>query len=265
MSRNPQLLTRRVRQTLSFTNGPGILLALASQKTPWRREELTFQLPGGGVVICPNQPGARVPVYEVFAEDAYRISEITADLPEDFVALDIGGHIGCFSIALAKAAPAATVHTFEASPSTASWLRRNIEANSLGDRVVPHSWAVSGSRGTLEFADNARGSSLNGLTAPMGSTVPVQVRAVTIDDAVQEAGGRVDLVKIDTEGAEYDMLAGTTARTWAGVRRVVMEYHDVPGHGWPEVEQLFREAGLTVSRHEPVSDRQGTVWLSRDS
>lgn len=263
MIRTPELATRRVRQTLRFPNGPRILFDLASSRTPWARDELLFRLRGGGRVHCPNQPGARVPVYEVFSEDAYRMSELVDGLPSDLVALYIGGHIGCFSLALARTVPGARVHSYEASPSTAAWLSRNVTDNGLADRVTVHQQAVSGERGTLEFADNAHGSSLNGLTAPEGSTTLVQVEAVTVEDAIAAAGGRVDLVKIDTEGAEYAMLGATTPATWAGVRRVVMEYHDVEGHRWAELETLFDSAGLHVVRHEPISARQGTVWLAR--
>jgi FkbM family methyltransferase len=261
--RTRQLAARRVRQTLGFPNGPRILFDLASSKAPWGREDLVFELRDGGRIHCPNRPGARVPVYEVFSEDAYRLDALVADLPADLVALDIGGHIGCFSVALARRVPGASVHAYEASPSTAQWLQRNFSANGLAGRVVAHQTAISGSRGTLQFADNAGGSSLNGLTAPTGSTVDVSVQAITVDDAITAAGGRVDLVKIDTEGAEYDMLAATTPATWAGVQRVVMEYHDVPGHSWDELEKLFADAGLHVVHHEPISDRQGTAWLAR--
>lgn len=271
MIRTRQLAARRVRQTLRFPNGPRVLFDLASSKAPWGREELLFRLPDGGEIHCPNQPGARVPVYEVFSEDAYRLDELLTGLPDDLVALDIGGHIGCFSVALARAVPGARVHAYEASPSTARWLARNVAANALGDRVTVHQEAVSGERGTLEFADNAHGSSLNGLTAPAGSTTQVQVPAVTVADAIEAAGGRVDLVKIDTEGAEYGMLEATTPDQWRDVQRVVMEYHDVPGQGWPQLEALFGAAGLRVVRHEPLTDAdgevypQGTVWLAREA
>jgi FkbM family methyltransferase len=269
--RTRQLAARRVRQTLRFENGPRILFDLASSKAPWGRDELVFRLPDNGVVHCPNQPGARVPVYEVFSEDAYRMTALVDDLPDDLVALDIGGHIGCFSLALARTAPGARIHTYEASPSTTGWLSRNVTANRLDAQVTVHQQAVSDSRGTLEFADNAGGSSLNGLTAPEGSTALVQVPAVTVEDAIADAGGRVDLVKIDTEGAEYAMLSATTPATWATVQRVVIEYHNVPGHSWAELEALFAAAGLHVVRHEQLKDAdgndypQGTVWLSRES
>ena len=256
---------RRIRQTItSFGNGPQILGAMVGRRVLGRPEELTFALQGGGTVTCPNRPGARVPVYEVFAEDAYRLSWFTDDLGPDLAALDIGGHIGCFSLAFARLHPAARVDAYEASPTTASYLARNISDNSLGDRVHSHAQAVSSERGTLEFADNVHGSALNGLTAPEGAAT-VKVEAITFADAVAAAGGRVDVVKIDTEGAEYDIVLGSKPADWDGVRRVVLEYHDVPGHGWAELEAFFAEAGLETVRHEPATAAQGTAWLRRSA
>ncbi len=42
-----------------------------------------------------------------------------------------------------------------------------------------------------------------------------------------------------------------------------MEYHDVPGHSWPELKEFFADAGLHEVAHEPAGSRQGTVWLRR--
>jgi FkbM family methyltransferase len=263
VSRSPHLALRRTRQTLgSFDNGRRVLWDLASQRLPWGPDELVFRLPGGVVVHCPNRAGARVPVYEIFSEDAYRIRDLFTGLT-DPVVLDIGGHIGCFSVAVAGAVPGARVHSYEASPSTAAWLSRNVTSNGLEDRITAHHVAIADHRGVLQFADNAGGSSLNGLTAPTDSTRQVEVPCITFADAVADAGGRVDVVKIDTEGAEYALVLSSDPAAWGSVRRVVMEHHDVPGHSWAELQDFFAGVGLDVTDVEAVSPRQGTVWLAR--
>jgi FkbM family methyltransferase len=259
--RSPTLAARRIGQTVrTFDNGWSVLAKLATRRGG--DDALDFHLRGGGRIECPNYPGARVPVYEVFAEDAYRIDELTAGLRDDLVALDIGAHIGCFSVALARAVPGARVHSYEASPSTAAWLERNVAANALGSRVSAHASAVSDRVGTISFADNAHGSSLNGLTAPSGAT-KVDVPCVPIRDAFAAAGDHVDIVKIDTEGAEYTMVLGSDPADWAGVSRVVLEYHDVAGHDRDELVGFFAGAGLEVVDEERASDRQGVLWLAR--
>ncbi|HET9501812.1 MAG TPA: FkbM family methyltransferase [Marmoricola sp.] len=261
MRRSPTLALRRTRQTLTgFRNGWSVLAA--SAPGPFGGPVLRYDLPSGLVVRCPNVAGARVPVYEVFVEDAYRVGDLVDGLSADATVLDIGAHIGCFSLAVARALPGARVHAYEASPATAAWLRRNIDDNGLQGRVTAHHCAVAARTGSLRFADNAGGSSLNGLTAPAGTAL-VDVPSVTLRQALTTAGGPVDLVKIDTEGAEYAMVLAGSPADWASVHRVVIEYHDVAGHDWAQLHAFFAEAGLVEIRREPVSPRQGTAWLTR--
>ncbi len=256
MLRSASLTARRLRQTVgSFDNGGRVLLDLGR-----RADELTVKT-HGLTITCPNVAGARVPLYEIFAENAYRLDWFTQGLRDGFVAVDIGGHVGCFSTALATERSDAAVNTFEASPTTFQYLQRNVQQNGLGDRVSVNHLALAPEAGTLEFADNSGGSGLNGITAPEGSPV-IQVPATTIA-AVFAEHGPVDLVKIDTEGAEYGIVLASDPADWSTVSRVVLEYHDVPGHSWDELVSFFGSAGLDVVRHEPVSDRLGTAWLSR--
>jgi FkbM family methyltransferase len=253
---------RRVRQTLfGFDNGLSLLTAMARGRLTGTPDELVYRHADLSVTV-PNRPGARVPVYEVFAEDAYNVSQFTGDLGDDPVAVDIGAHVGCFALAFAREHLGARVECYEASPATAAYLERNIAANRLASRVRCHPTAVSSTAGYLEFADNEGGSSLNGLTSPEGVS-RIKVPCIAVRDAFAVAGGKVDVVKIDTEGAEYDMVLGSDPADWSGVRRVVLEYHDVAGHSWDELEAFFTRAGLLAVAHEPAGPRQGTVWLSR--
>lgn len=251
---------RRAWQTLSCFDDGTVLLGRTLRRRA--HPELTYSVKGGPVIHCPNVPGARVPVYELFADDAYRLDALLAGLPEDLRVLDIGGHIGCFSVAVAAARPEATIHAFEASPGTTVWLARNVAANGLGERVHVHGQAVSDHRGTLAFADNAGGSSQNQVVNSE-SAGAVTVPCITLADAFQAQGAPPHLVKIDTEGAEYDMLLSASPDLWRDVQAVVIEYHDVAGHEWAELETYFAGVGIFPTHHEPMGPRQGTVWLHR--
>ncbi|WP_310962211.1 FkbM family methyltransferase [Nocardioides terrisoli] len=252
--------TRRAVQALRcFDDGPRLLGELLR---PRSRPEVRFRVPNGPTIDCPNRPGARVPVFELFADDAYRLDELLAGLPADATILDIGGHIGCFSVAVASRLPHAVVHAYEASPTTASWLARNVAANGLDGRVTAHAEAVGSVAGTIHLEDNSAGSSLNRVTAETAATATtVAVRCVSLADAFTACGRTPDLVKIDTEGAEYDMVLGSDPGLWAGVRRIVLEYHDVPGHDWDELAGHFDRAGFDLVRRDAASPRQGTAWL----
>jgi len=259
------LAARRVRQTLTrFENGPSLLVGIVGSRIRQQPTELMYRFDDDLSIVCPNMPGARVPIYEVFADDAYHLEWFTSDLGDAPRAVDIGGHIGCFSLAFARQHPGARVETYEASPSTAAYTRRNMAINQFDDRVTVHNTAVSSASGTLQFADNAGGSGLNGLTAPEG-TPTIEVPCVTFAESLARADGPVDVVKIDTEGAEYDIILGSDPADWSDVQRLVMEFHPIDGHTWDELQTFFSKAGLEVAHLEfgLNTDRLGTVWLSR--
>lgn len=262
--RAPGYAARRVKQTFKFSNGPSILLGLASSKTPWRREELTFKAANGVAISVPNVDGARLAAYEQFADDVYGLDLLTSGLPAKFTVIDVGAHVGSFSIAVASRFPGATVHSYEASPDTAVWLERNIAQSGLTGRVVPHAVALSDHEGTLSFARAGAASVHSGLTAPE-ITERVDVPSTTLAKAFADAGGAVHVAKFDAEGAEYDSILSSPQEIWSSVQRVVMEYHPVTGRSWDELEAYFASVGLTVTRRDP-GERPGLglAWLTRE-
>jgi FkbM family methyltransferase len=259
MKRSPALAAKRVVQTVwAFDNGPRVLWDIGR-----RAPMLTVRTRHGLTIECPNIAGARVPLYELFAEDAYRIGDLTEGLRDNLVVLDIGGQIGCFSTALALAVSGATVHAFEASASTAEFLRRNVVANGFGDRVHVHATALSDHVGTIQFASSTLGSGLNGLTSPEDASGAVDVPCLTFAEAVAIAGGRVDVVKMDIEGAEYDVVLTSPTDAWASVQRAAVEFHGVPGRHWHELRDFFADAGLNVTDAEFGTGGYGLMRLSR--
>ena len=69
--------------------------------------------------------------------------------------------------------------------------------------------------------------------------------------------GRVDLVKIDCEGAEYDIILNSSLSCWDSVSCVLLEYHPVPGHSWDELARHFEELGFTISWLDADESRPG--------
>jgi hypothetical protein len=88
----------------------------------------------------------------------------------------------------------------------------------------------------------------------------VDVRVVTMADVIAaEKLERIDVLKIDIEGAERMLLAGSP--DW--LRRVdllLIEMHD--GYGFPELERDVTPAGLTVYREggaQGMAKREGAA------
>ena len=256
---------KRVRQTPAlFRNFPRVFADLALAQTPWRPAEMTFHLRNGYTVTCPNADGARFPLYEIFADDAYELAELCAGVDPDAAVLDVGGQIGSFSLAMARALPGASIHVYEASPTSAGYVRRNVTVNDLQDRITVHGKALAGAPGEFTFMDSGTASGHNGLTAPDGLGTTVTVPTASFDQAVADAGGNVQVVKMDVEGAEYDIVLDSAPSSWARVRKVVMEYHPMTGRSLDDLLKFFAAVGLEPTRHDQgTRPGLGIVWLAR--
>ncbi|PZS29897.1 MAG: hypothetical protein DLM58_14730 [Pseudonocardiales bacterium] len=261
--------TRRITQTpRTFSNWLPVLVDMARERVGRGSPTLTFSTRSGLRIDCPNRPGARVPIYEIFAEDCYRLDWFLGPLRQRPVqVIDIGGHVGTFSCRLAQLHPGASIMAFEPSPTSAQFLRRNVEQNGFGERVTVFEQALAATSGFAVFDDNGAGSGLNGLVSAghaSGAGTATKVETVAFDDAVATAPAPVTVVKIDCEGGEYDLVLGSSPTSWSTVQRVVIEYHPVDGHTWLELRDWFERCGLHVSA-EKSSNGYGCVWLSRET
>ncbi len=263
-----RLEVQRVAETRrSFANWPLVLGQVGLQQVGRGTDAITFRTRTGLRVECPNRPGARVPVYEVFAEDWYQLPWFLDQLTDrPITVIDVGAHIGTFALHLAQVHPQATIHCFEPSPTTANFLRRNVELNGFADRIAVVESALSSERGEAQLSDNRSGSGHNRLVR-LGGAKPgghaTTVTTVTFDEAVRSSVSLVDVVKIDCEGAEYDFVLGSSASSWTSVERVVLEYHQVEGRTWDELRDWFAAVGLHVVKHSSVVAGVGAAWLSR--
>ncbi len=125
--------------------------------------------------------------------------------------MDVGANIGVYSVLAAqRVGPTGAVHSFEPTSQSAQQLRRNLELNGL-TWVKVNEVAASdrSSRASLYMYDQ---NAMNSLTAQMWVGRPtsiVDVDTVSLDDYVlQNAIERVDLIKLDVEGAELRVVNG---------------------------------------------------------
>jgi len=124
--------------------------------------------------------------------------------------VDIGAHVGYYTLLAAKlVGPTGKVYAFEPEQDNHAILLKNIELNRY-DNVAAARMAVSDRRGSstiyLTALDSGRHSMYrHGL--PERGSAPVET--TTVDSFLESEGWpRVDLIKIDVEGAEVDVLDG---------------------------------------------------------
>jgi FkbM family methyltransferase len=162
---------------------------------------------------------------------------LEALLPEGGVLLDVGAHVGRWSLRLA--AKAARVIAVEANPATAAALRYHITLNGVSNVEVMElaAWDRPASLGLHDHNRKISG----------GSTRVLEVPAVEVDGEPERLGDaelaealpldyvlaeedRIDLIKLDVEGADLRALAGM-AGTLERLRPVLfIEDHSIYGY-----------------------------------
>lgn len=186
------------------------------------------------------------------------------------VFLDVGAHIGYFSIkAAVSMGNTGRVVAFEPNPETLKVLRDNVSANRAGN-VIVEPIACTDREETLALyagpGSNTGMSSLANENVPWDDAPPKRyaVRCRPIDDVVRELNlARVDAIKIDVEGAEVGVLRGafhTLQRFHPTlVVEVVPEQLANFHHTVDDLNTIIREAGYTHGR--PL-DRTDWEWTA---
>jgi len=136
-------------------------------------------------------------------------------IPAGGVFVDVGAHIGYYSLkAAAMVGPSGRVLAIEPNPETIRRLRADIR-ESGASQVLVEPVACSDSEGMVEFfaatRENAGASSLSKANAASAGPIArsYRVRTRRLDAIVRESGvTRVDVIKIDVEGAELLVLKG---------------------------------------------------------
>ena len=185
---------------------------------------------------------------------AWGVYDFRPRSPQPLV-LDCGSHIGLSVLRFKRLVPDCRVIAFEPDPVVLTLLRKNIAANGLTDvQVVPA--ALAGQRGTERFiADGADGGTLarGGHAPPAARIVPT----VPLSDYLHEP---VELLKMNIEGAEWDVL-----REGAGllhnVRQLVVEYHGFPecGQRLHDILALLDACGFRYVLHHFDYETNGAV------
>ncbi|MGI8486866.1 MAG: FkbM family methyltransferase [Thermomicrobiales bacterium] len=141
--------------------------------------------------------------------------------------VDIGAAIGEFAVYVAASDSRNRVLAFEPFPESVTLLRNNVRLNKLTNvQVFPE--AVSGKPGTIILdASSGEPLKIESRAASTATDGQIAVTAVSLADVLgRTESDRIDLLKLDCEGSEYDILLNAAPGTLQRIDRIVMEYHD---------------------------------------
>jgi FkbM family methyltransferase len=249
----PAPIKRAIRSQLQARLGSGYQWQMAPSI-----QEQTFRF-----VVADRsltvEADARTPVYETIHEvadyDCYQLDRLSA--PLDGCVIDVGGNIGITALAL-HARFGLPVYSFEPMPDNVVRLRQNVELNGLQSSIHIIDAAIGGRTGsvladvTWEASVSARvGADLR--AAADAPTTPV--RMVSLQDALASVNESVFLIKLDCEGAEFEIIDQLTPGLAKDIPNLTFEIHDQgPDRNVRTITRQLESLGYSV---RPKSEMRG--------
>ncbi|NNJ82410.1 MAG: FkbM family methyltransferase [Flavobacteriaceae bacterium] len=139
-----------------------------------------------------HEPGAT----KIFMDNIEKHSKI----------LDIGGHLGYFTCIAGKLAAKGSVYVFEVDPKCLHLINKNLRANNLTN-VVVNNLAVSDKNETIKIQQYESPNPGLVINNNSGDNF-IEVKSIRIDDFISQNKIKPDFIKIDVEGAEWNVLNG---------------------------------------------------------
>lgn len=200
--------------------------------------EVFYRLRSGGVFVM--QPGmADVRVVKESTGDHHLYEPIPEfQIQNGWRILDLGAHKGVFSIYAALSGTESLVYAVEPSSTNYQFLQRNLKLNAVNNVITKKAavWTTTAEAAlSIHEASWAHSLVIPGATqCSEYETVPT----ISLDALLDWTGGHLDLLKVDIEGAEYEVLMNANPATLRNIYRIVVEYHAIPSKS---IDQLHAQ------------------------
>ncbi len=168
---------------------------------------------------------------------------------------DIGANVGVYSLLAAVKNPNASIYAFEPTCEMVDALAENIRLNNIQNiQINPVAIGRASGEGFLHRCTGNDGSNegMNFITAEIAQDDDVTVALTSVEDFCrQQQISRIDLMKIDIEGGEYDALLGAQnlLRSQA-IGCIFLELAEWAanrsGHSTIDIKRILLDAGYNI-------------------
>lgn len=211
------------------------------------------------IAVRPSEVVER-PIYLQGMHEPLASHAFCALLSAGDVVVDAGAHIGQYSLLAARrVGSTGRVLAFEPNPPMRARLERNVALNHLSN-VGSFGIALADKPGvgTLHLSADPSNAGMASLLADSGGSAGIQVECRTLDEVMEElAIPRLDVIKVDVEGAEAAVISGGRRSIERHHPTVMYEANDVDASGH------FQADGATAMLRELGYDIFGIVAVGR--
>lgn len=192
------------------------------------------------------------------------IKEDYGKVPDDSVIIDIGANIGVYSI-FACLSKNTTVYAFEPVSNNYDLLIKNIESNNLQKRIIPFELAVGGK--TEKRKIYVGDSPFNSFHPINKFHNQVDVDCISLKDIFDNNKIlKCDILKLDCEGAEFEILYNLPEDYYKRIKEIRAEYHSNLSDEKDNVNDLIKfieKKGFKIIKIKEIDSSNGDIWAEK--
>jgi FkbM family methyltransferase len=178
--------------------------------------------------------------------------------------VDIGAHLGTFAVYAAACCPAARIFCYEPEERNFDLLSHNISLNELEERVSVHQCAVASTEGPRELAVADSLSNSFHLAPEKASHQEVDcttLKAIFAEHRLES----IDLLKMNCEGAEYEIIESCSDTELQRISNIRLEYHNLraDGRNGHSLMRFLQSKGYRIERFTSYLKTSGFIWAAR--
>ena len=192
---------------------------------------------------------------DIFVDEIYKFSATSSEP----IIYDCGANIGISCLYFKTLYPQAKIKAFEADPYIIEFLKKNLSRNGLKDIDIIDKAVWIDYNGVEFYMEGADGGSIKTSKASEGNKV--KVGSIRLKDFIEKEE-EVDFLKIDIEGAEYEVLHDCRD-TLTKVNHIFVEYHSFSNEPQKlsKVCSILEENGFRYYI-DSISKRKNTLYKS---
>jgi len=144
------------------------------------------------------------------------------------IVIDLGANIGAFSLYTKMKIPDAKIFCYEPVPKNFDVLSRNIKINNLKG-VIAYCLGVGGKEGeTILYLEDSVSHSIFLDVGQKKRKNNINITCTTLEKVFQDNKIDIcDILKIDTEGAEYETLYNCPQNILKKIKKIILECHTI--------------------------------------
>ena len=181
---------------------------------------------------------------EIIIKKEYSVLETDFSSPKTII--DVGAHIGGFSVNYARTFPSAKIFCIEPTPKNFELLSKNIKTNGLQKRITPINAAVVGKKTKANAElficeENPACNSLDKEYSVKGSK-SITVKAISFPEIFSKNKIKeCDILKLDCENVELEIIR-ENKKEFQKIKAVILECHDPKN--LTQIEKLLKSYGF---------------------